>query len=375
MSGRESGQGHYIQHQRQVVLLVQPKPSGRHETRDNIIPVGDGDIMKRQRKSPSRRLENSDMVDQPLLTIIVPSYNSQAFLSGTLDSILTQDFESFEVLLVDDGSTDASPLTAQTYATNDRRIRFLRNQRGKGVSGARNTGLDEARGEWVAFLDSDDLLSAKSLSTRFDFLSRWADCKILAAEHEYIDENGRSLVKRRFESLGLIEAARRHATILHGGFCLEQPIEFFLDHFPLIWTGSVLLHSSVIEQIGNFDENMSHGEDTKYWLQAALHNKVFFTDFVATSYRQRESSASSQTEKALKGAAALYANLTCDAEFSGVRKKIKHKSAIALNDLAYYYRERKIFSRALEFSAKSVLASPLFAPAWRNMVASMLRTT
>lgn len=91
----------------------------------------------------------------PLFSIIVPIYNAEHCLKRCIDSILSQNFSGFELLLVDDGSTDNSGVICDSYAMVDSRITVFHKKNG-GVSSARNTGLDNARGEWITFADSDD---------------------------------------------------------------------------------------------------------------------------------------------------------------------------------------------------------------------------
>ena len=92
------------------------------------------------------------------VSVIVPVYNVEKYLNCCLDSILTQSFTDFELLLIDDGSTDSSGKICDDYAKRDSRIRVFHKENG-GVSAARNLGLDNARGEWIAFVDSDDSIS------------------------------------------------------------------------------------------------------------------------------------------------------------------------------------------------------------------------
>lgn len=93
--------------------------------------------------------------DQPLASIIIPIYNVEAYLSECLDSILSQTYPHWECLLINDGSIDSSGAIAQSYAEKDKRFRYLE-QPNQGLSAARNTGLDEAKGDFIAFVDSDD---------------------------------------------------------------------------------------------------------------------------------------------------------------------------------------------------------------------------
>ena len=98
----------------------------------------------------------------PKISVIVPVYKTEAYLHRCVDSILAQTFQDFEVLLIDDGSPDRSGEICDVYAQKDRRVRVFHKENG-GVSSARNCGLDNAKGEWICFVDSDDFLDTTYL--------------------------------------------------------------------------------------------------------------------------------------------------------------------------------------------------------------------
>lgn len=98
------------------------------------------------------------MGDRALISVIIPVYNVESYLGRCIDSVLRSDYEDFELILVNDGSTDASPRICAEYARRDSRVRVL-SQENKGVSAARNRGLESCRGEWVVFVDGDDCIS------------------------------------------------------------------------------------------------------------------------------------------------------------------------------------------------------------------------
>lgn len=98
----------------------------------------------------------------PLVTVVIPVYQVENYLDSCLKSVTTQTYTNLEILVINDGSTDGSPLICQQYASKDRRVTFL-SQANRGLSAARNTGLDNAHGEFVLFLDSDDLISPKHI--------------------------------------------------------------------------------------------------------------------------------------------------------------------------------------------------------------------
>jgi glycosyltransferase involved in cell wall biosynthesis len=97
------------------------------------------------------------MQEKPILSVIVPVYNSEPYLKNCLDSILAQTFKEIEIIIINDGSTDRSRVICEDYSTKDNRIRILHKEN-KGVSAARNDGINLATGEFIAFADSDDIL-------------------------------------------------------------------------------------------------------------------------------------------------------------------------------------------------------------------------
>ena len=102
-----------------------------------------------------------------MITIIVPNYNSEKYLPRCIDSILAQTYTDFELLLINDGSTDSSGVICDEYATKDSRIRVFHKENG-GVSSARNVGLDNAKGEWIGWVDSDDYIASNMYENLFN---------------------------------------------------------------------------------------------------------------------------------------------------------------------------------------------------------------
>lgn len=111
-----------------------------------------------------------------MVSCIIPVYNTQKYLPRCIESVLAQTFVDWEMLLIDDGSTDASGSICDEYAAKDERIRVFHKENG-GISSARNLGLNYAQGEWIFFVDSDDSLPKTSLES---LLSRSSDANIIA---------------------------------------------------------------------------------------------------------------------------------------------------------------------------------------------------
>ncbi len=123
------------------------------------------------------------------ISVILPCYNAGAYLSACLDSLLAQSMRNFEVIFVDDGSRDDSLALARRYAERDARIHVF-SQENQGVSAARNLGLAHARGEWITFVDGDDLLPPDAFETLLSGAAE--DVDMVVCPHETFDETGRS---------------------------------------------------------------------------------------------------------------------------------------------------------------------------------------
>lgn len=125
-------------------------------------------------------------MNNPKVSVIVPVYNVEKLLQRCIDSILAQTFTDFELLLIDDGSKDKSGEICDEYAAKDSRIRVFHKQNG-GVSTARNIGIDKAQGEWIYFVDSDDIVLPSALGTFCSLI--YSDSELVMAGFYTSDEN------------------------------------------------------------------------------------------------------------------------------------------------------------------------------------------
>ncbi|MDD3360199.1 MAG: glycosyltransferase [Hespellia sp.] len=139
---------------------------------------------------------------QPKISVIVPIYNTEKYLSKCVDSLLNQTYENIEIILVDDGSTDSSPKICNHYQDNYANIRVIHKKNG-GLSSARNAGLNQANGQLIAFVDSDDSLSPTMYSELYDALKNEPDGCIVCGKYVRVDEGGNiSDVKSAHEQSG-----------------------------------------------------------------------------------------------------------------------------------------------------------------------------
>jgi len=167
-------------------------------------------------------------MEYPLVSVIIPVYNMEAFLAEAIDSVLASTYPNFEIVIIDDGSTDQSPVIAETYSAKDQRIRFYR-QPNRGVSAARNLGLEEARGEFVLPVDADDKISKYYLETAAKVLIQQPQVKIVTCEYECFGEKQgkgkyrpyhRKLLARK-NVINNCSMFRREDALKVGGYCEE----------------------------------------------------------------------------------------------------------------------------------------------------------
>lgn len=167
-------------------------------------------------------------MEYPLVSVIIPVYNMEAFLAEAIDSVLASTYPNFEIIIIDDGSTDQSPVIAETYSAKDQRIRFYR-QPNRGVSAARNLGLQNAKGEFVLPVDADDMISKHYLEAAAEVLIHQPQVKIVTCEYEYFGEKQgkgkyrpyhRKLLARK-NVINNCSMFRREDALKVGGYCEE----------------------------------------------------------------------------------------------------------------------------------------------------------
>lgn len=126
---------------------------------------------------------------KPLISIITPSYNSEKFIKETIESVLNQTYKNWEMLIIDDCSSDSSPELIKEYCRKDERIKYLKNKKNSGPAISRNLGLDNSKGEYIAFLDSDDIWFKEKLQIQMEYIIK-NKADVLHNNYYFCDENG-----------------------------------------------------------------------------------------------------------------------------------------------------------------------------------------
>jgi glycosyltransferase involved in cell wall biosynthesis len=210
--------------------------------------------------------------DVPKVSIIIPAYNAMQYLPETVASALNQTYRNFEIVLVNDGSSDNIQewVEAQTIP----QLRLI-SQENRGLSGARNTGIREARGTYIALLDADDLWEPTKLAKQVQVLDLDEDIALVYTWMALVDEQG-------------ISTGRYYKRSEEGN--VWKP----MLTANLVGCGSVpLIRRTILDKVGDFDENLkSFVEDWDLWLRIARQHKFGVVKESLTYYRQRGDSAS-----------------------------------------------------------------------------------
>ena len=187
----------------------------------------------------------------PIVSVIIPTYNRAQMLRQAVESVLEQDYPCTEILVIDDGSVDDTPMVLADY---EDRIRFFR-QENTGVSAARNLGIRASRGELIAFLDSDDYWLPEKLTTQVDWFLRHPEAMICQTEEIWI-RNGRRVNPRQ-------KHRKRAGDIFIASLslCLVSP-------------SAVMLRRNLLDETGLFDPALPACEDYDLWLRVSSRYQV-----------------------------------------------------------------------------------------------------
>ena len=199
----------------------------------------------------------------PKVSILIPVYNGEPFLTECLDSVLAQDFTNLEILIADDDSTDGSVALLEQYAAKDRRIRWWKNPHNLGLAGNFNRCLQAAQGEYIKYVLQDDkLLSPATVSLMTAALDSHPTVALVGSASYLLDARSRPTGLRKYFSAGLL-AGRR--AILR---CLEQPAN-------MIGEPSVVMFRRA-RVTGGFDERYPQGLDLEFWFRLLEKGDHFF---------------------------------------------------------------------------------------------------
>lgn len=204
-----------------------------------------------------------------MFSVVIPLYNKEDSISNTIQSVLSQSYRNFELLIINDGSTDNSLDIVRSI--DDSRIVIV-NQSNSGVSNSRNSGIAISRKEWIVFLDADDLWKSNYLQKLHDIIQdEKNEISIIVSGYSSVLKDGTVL--------------KRFAIPFDSGFYNYFEV-FNALGYSVVHTSAVCIKKSLLSRVGMFNERLTHGEDIDLWERIAKQHHMYFINDVYTMYIQ-----------------------------------------------------------------------------------------
>lgn len=204
----------------------------------------------------------------PYFSVIIPLYNKEKYIQNTLESVLKQTFVDFEIIIINDGSTDNSETIVKQFT--DTRIRYYKTEN-RGAADARNFGIDKASADYIAFIDADDLWLENHLEILKNLISEFPDAGIYASRYQLIFKNNSIFIPSYYgissDYVGKVD-------------------DYFYSslHYGIASSISTAIPKNVFSKIGNFKNYISSGQDTDMWIRIALNYPVVIGNKITASY-------------------------------------------------------------------------------------------
>ncbi|HEX8562855.1 MAG TPA: glycosyltransferase family 2 protein [Flavobacterium sp.] len=195
-------------------------------------------------------------------SVVIPLYNKQAFVAQTLESVLTQTFQDFEILVVDDCSTDGGKDVVRQFT--DTRIKLISHETNKGLSAARNTGIKSSQADYIAFIDADDRWKPQFLQKIDEMTRLFPDAGIFATAYEEVHPGNISV------------AIHKNVDINNGEMAIINDFFLAASKQPILWYGSAVVKKEVFGKVGDFDETITWYEDVDFNIRANLHYNLAY---------------------------------------------------------------------------------------------------
>lgn len=218
-------------------------------------------------------------------SVIIPTYNRREIVQRSLNSVLEQSFDDYEVIIVDNGSTDGTEEVLQDFIKQNPRITYHWQENSGSPAGSRNTGLKLAKGEWIAFLDSDDLWLPDKLQAIYAYLNSQSEINPVGIAHSAKFTVNGKVVETRSVKKGIDSSRSCHGNLFWKG--------------NYICTSAMCIRAKAIKEIGNFNASPDYAivEDYDLWLRLARIGEIVYLDKVYTEMIVEKDSMSHANER------------------------------------------------------------------------------
>lgn len=223
-------------------------------------------------------------MESDLVSIVMPAFNAEKHIRASIDSVLAQTYSNFELIIIDDASSDGTASLLNQFSTEPR-VRLLTNKSNLGVPSTRNKGIQVASGKYVALLDSDDIWLPQFLQSQMAILHSNPEISLLGCDFDFIDQNGQDITEEK------VLEQRKHINKTFG--FIEYDLAYLMKTSPLIPSTWVSTKSNFLE-LGLFDPDLRVCEDHALILGMSMIGKVCETTEVMAKYRKHEGQLTSK---------------------------------------------------------------------------------
>ena len=309
----------------------------------------------------------------PTISVIIPTYNSSKYIFEAINSVMVQTQKDYEIIIVDDGSTDNTNELVKLYIKSQPCIRYLY-QQNQGPGAARNRGIREAKGEYIVFLDADDLIPIDSLKRKIQFLIKYPKVNLVFSDYYMILEDSFNklpvLLRTKFIDCveRIISYRKTDEIIFNNSFLIE-----YLKFTPHpIFTGTVMLRKKTVEEVGFFRTDIFIGEDVDYWVRVSKKHTVGFINQPLSYYRHSLSNLTNQKERYKIETIKLYMDLGKDNKDKNINGIIRIKLSQAYFELGYYYKSNLLIKKARKNLISSIFYNPFNINPYRSFLGTFL---
>jgi glycosyltransferase involved in cell wall biosynthesis len=248
------------------------------------------------------------MINNPLISVITPVYNREKYITESIDSILNQTYQNFELILIDDCSTDRTNEILNNFLKKDSRVKLLKNKKNIGPTNSFNKGLLISKGEYIAKMDSDDISIKNRFEKQIDFFNKCINLDVLGTGAIIIDETGKELDRKKFPPD-------------------YKSIKKRIIKTSPVFDPSVMIKSHVLKEVGSFDDRLAPADDFHLWLSLFKKKKIIsnLNDYLI-KYRMHDENLTKinrkeQIAKTILSKKIHFSNLSTDEFF---QKKIEN---------------------------------------------------
>lgn len=223
------------------------------------------------------------MKKQQLVSVLISTYNREKLLPKAINSVLNQTYKNWELIIVDDRSTDDTKKVVENYIKKNKRIGYVRNTHKKGLAGGRNQGLEKAKGDYIAFLDDDDIFYKNHLKDSISLFQKFPKISVVFGKEKFVHKGKEVDYMNSWIKIKLAKISKKEEQkdfIIFNGYILNNLIEdgCFLN------PSAAMIKKDVVRNTGFFNENLWNGNDYEYWIRVSRRNKFGYLKKLQTTH-------------------------------------------------------------------------------------------